>query len=214
MYNALLFVHLLGVALLVGSVTTTVIATLRAQTAATVAELRTMTAVTKKVDVVIGPAMLLILGAGLYMVSQHGDDGSIRWSSGWVDVSLAIFAVMSVLGPTVESGHAKRVLAAAQTAPDGGVTGELDALRRAPLATYVSAFGASQIIAFLYLMTNKPGLGGALLACAVAAALSAVAATLRLRAVTARPASIQLPQQAAPTSAAPAAPKRSRTTSR
>lgn len=181
MYAIALFVHLLGVALLVGAVTTTVLATLRAQSASTVQELRVVTAVVKKIDVVIGPAMLLILGAALYMVSRHGDDGSIHWSSGWVDVALAIFLVMAILGPTVESGHAKRILAAAAAAPDGAVGPELDALRRAAMPLYVSFFGVSQILAFLYLMTNKPSLLGALTACLVAAVISVAVAALRLR---------------------------------
>ncbi|MGH3471829.1 MAG: hypothetical protein ACRDPG_07265, partial [Nocardioidaceae bacterium] len=108
-------------------------------------------------------------------------DGTISWSSGWVDVALVIFAVMAVLGPTVESGHAKRIQAAAAELPDGPLPADLDRLRRDPVATYVSFFGASQIIAFLYLMTDKPGLAGALLACSVAAAVSVGVSFTRLR---------------------------------
>ena len=47
MYDVALFVHLLGVVMLVGAVTTTIVASLRAQTAATVGEVRSLTAVTK-----------------------------------------------------------------------------------------------------------------------------------------------------------------------
>ncbi|MGH3473133.1 MAG: hypothetical protein ACRDPG_13945, partial [Nocardioidaceae bacterium] len=90
MYDFVLFVHLLGVALLIATVTTALVATLRAQKVPTVQELRSVTAVTKKIDVVIGPAMLLILAAGLYMVARGGGDGTISWSSGWVDVALVI----------------------------------------------------------------------------------------------------------------------------
>lgn len=181
MYDLALFVHLLGVALLVAAVATTLVATLRAQTVATVRDLRLVTAVTRKIDVVIGPAMLLILAPGLYMVARGGDDGSISWTSGWVDVALVIFAVMAVLGPTVEAGHAKRLQAAAAEVPDGPLPAGLDRLRRDATAMYVSFFGVSQILAFLYLMSNKPGLLGSLVACAVAAVVSAVLASRRLR---------------------------------
>jgi hypothetical protein len=187
MYDLALFVHLLGVALLIAAVTTALVATLRAQTASTVQELRAVTAVTRKIDVVIGPAMLLILAGGLYMVARGGDDGGISWTSGWVIVALVIFAVMSALGPVFEAGHAKRLLAAAGQTPDGPVPAELDRLRRNPTALYVSFFGASQILAFLYLMTNKPGLAGSLVACAIAAVVSAVAASRRLRSLSTRP---------------------------
>lgn len=180
MYDIALFLHLLGVALLIGAVTTTVLATVRAQTASSVGEIRLLTGVMKKIDLVIGPAMLLILADGLYMVSRHGDDGGIRWSSGWVDVALVIFLVMAVLGPTVEAGHAKRLLVAASQAPDGPVPVSLDALRRAQVPMYVSSFGVSQILAFLFLMTDKPGLPGSLGTCALAAAASAALAWLRL----------------------------------
>lgn len=181
MYDAALFVHLLGVAMLIAAVTTSLLVTVRAHTAGSVMELRVLAAVTRKIDVVIGPAMLFILAAGLYMVGRHGDDGNIKWGDGWVDVAIFVFAVMSVLGPTVESGHAKRLLASAEATPDGPITGELDALRRARLPVYVSFFGYSQILAFLYLMTNKPGFGGAIAACVVAAVVGLGIAALRLR---------------------------------
>lgn len=200
MYDAALFVHLLGVALLIAAVTTSVLVTLRAHTAKSVAEIRVIAAVTRKIDIVIGPAMLFILAAGLYMVAKGGDDGSIHWSSGWVDVALTIFAVMSILGPTIESGHAKQLLAAAEKAPDGPVVGELDALRRAAVPVYVSLFGAFQILAFLFLMTNKPGLGSAIATCAVAAVVGLGLAALRVRQIAApsATATAKVPQQAAP----------------
>jgi uncharacterized membrane protein len=188
MYDVALFIHLLGFALLIGEVTTTLIATLRSQTVPTVQELRSVTAVTKKIDVVIGPAMLLILAGGLYMVAR----GGISWTSGWIDVALVIFLVMAVLGPTVEAGHAKRLLAAAAKEPDGPLPEDLDRLRREPTVVYVSLFGSSQIIAFLYLMTAKPGLVGSLVACAVAGAISAVVAAWRLRSLGMLP-PVQLP---------------------
>lgn len=181
MYDIALFLHILGVVLLVGAVTTTLLAILRTQRAATVAEVGSLAAVTKKIDLVIGPAMLLILGPALYMVSQHGDDGSISWTSGWVEVALVVFLVMAVLGPTVEAGHAKRLVRLASELPEGPVPPELDAARRAPAGTYVTFFGISQILAFLYLMTNKPGLIGSITVCVVAGALSTVVAAARLR---------------------------------
>lgn len=183
MYDIALFVHVVGVVLLVGAVTTTLLATLRAQTARTVGEVASLTAVTKKIDLVIGPATLLILASALYMVARGGDDGGIAWTSGWVDVALVIFVVMSVLGPTVEAGHAKRLMRLAAELPDGPVPPALDAARRAPAGLYVTFFGVSQIVAFLYLMTNKPSLAGSLAACVVAGLLSAVLAAARLRAL-------------------------------
>jgi hypothetical protein len=181
MYDVALFLHLVGVVLLVGAVTTTLVATLRVQRAASVAEVVTLTAVTKKVDVVIGPGLLLILGSALYMLSVHGGDGSIPWTAGWVVVAFGIFLVMAVLGPTVEAGHAKRVLRLAAEQPDGPVPPALDDARRAPVGTYVAFFGAAQIIATLFLMTVKPDLLGSLAVFALAGLLSVAVSTARLR---------------------------------
>jgi hypothetical protein len=187
-YQFALFVHLLGVVILVAAVTTTLVSTLRAQTARSVEQIRTLTAVTAKIDILIGPAMLLILAPGLYMVARGGDDGTIHWTSGWVDTAIAVFLLMSVLGPTVESRHAKHLSRLAAELPDGPVPTVLDDLRRRPLATHVTLFGASQIVAFLYLMTTKPTLLGGIAACVLAAAVSALLAGARLRSLkTARP---------------------------
>jgi hypothetical protein len=188
MYDAALFLHILGVVLLVGAVTTTLLATVRAQRATTVTDIASLTAVTKKIDLAIGPAMLLILASGLYMVSRGGEGGSIRWTSGWVDVAFVVFFVMAVLGPTVETGQAKRLLQLAEQAPPGPVPPELDAARRAPAGTYVTFFGVSQIVAFLFLMTNKPGLANAIAACVVAGLVSATVAGVWLRSLSSRPA--------------------------
>jgi uncharacterized membrane protein len=181
MYDVALFLHLVGVVLLVGAVTTTMVATLRVQRAASVAEVVTLTAVTKKVDVVIGPGLLLILGSALYMLSKHGGDGGIPWTAGWVVVAFGIFLVMAILGPTVEAGHAKRVLRLAAELPDGPVPPALDDARRAPVGTYVAFFGAAQIIATLFLMTVKPDLLGSLAVFALAGLLSIAVSTARLR---------------------------------
>lgn len=183
MYNVALFVHLIGVALLVAAVSTTLGAALRTQRAATVAEVTSLMAVTRKVDLVIGPATLLILASALFMVARGGDDGSIGWTSGWVDVSLAIFLMMSVLGPTIEAGHAKRVLRLASESPEGPVPPELDAARRAPTGVYTSFFGVSQIAALLFLMANKPSLTGSLTVCVFLGLVSALLAAARLRAL-------------------------------
>lgn len=183
MYNFALFLHLLGVVLLVGAVTTTLVATLRAQTTGSVAELRSLTAATKRIEVVMIPAMLLIIGPGLYMVSRHGGDGSIPWSAGWVGTALVVAVLLAVIGSTVEAGYAQRLRDAIASASGEPPHDDLSELQRASIPIYVSFFGGSQIVALLFLMTIKPGLAGSIAACAVAAAASAIAASVRIRAV-------------------------------
>jgi hypothetical protein len=197
MYNAALFLHLLGVVLLVGSVTTTLLTTLRVQTAGSVAELRTLTAVTKRIEAFIAPGMVLIIGTGLYMVSQHGYHGSIPWSAGWVDTALFIAVLLSVIGRTVEARDAKRLHAAIDNAADKWPQADLRKLQLAASPIYSVFFGTSQVVALLYLMTNRPGLAVSIAACAIAAAVSAIAATIRIQSVRR---AVQVPHHAAPRS--------------
>jgi predicted integral membrane protein DUF2269 len=183
MYNAALFLHLTGVALLVGSVTATLLTTLRVQTAGTVRELRSLIAGTKWLEVVIIPGLLLIIGPGLYMVSQHGHHGSIPWSAGWVVTSLVVTLLLTVMGPTVEASDDRRLRSAIATASGELPQADLREIQLAPRPIYVVFFGTSQIVALLFLMTDRPGSAVAIAACAVAAATSAIAASIRIRSV-------------------------------
>jgi Predicted integral membrane protein (DUF2269) len=156
----------------------TLSAVVRAQRARDVSGVRAAMAAAPVAAFLIPPGMALILGCGLYLWSRHGDDGGIPWTSPWLITAVAVFAVMSVLGPTVEEGRAKRIVAAAAAAPDGPVPPELDRLRCDRLLYHVIFFGASQIVALVYLMSVKPGLAGALMTVAIAAAASQAIAAL------------------------------------
>ncbi len=183
MYNFALFLHLVGVVLLVGAITTTLVATLRVQTTGSVAELRSLTAVTRRIEIAMIPAMLLIIGPGLYMVSRHGGDGSIPWSAGWVGTALVVAVMLAVMGSTVEARYARRLRDAIANAPGESSQDDLRELQRASIPIYASFLGGSQIVALLFLMTMKPSLVGSIAACVVAAAASAIAGAVRIRAV-------------------------------
>jgi hypothetical protein len=127
--------------------------------------------------------MVLIIATGLYMVSQHGYHGSIPWSAGWVDTALFITVLLSVIGRTIEARDAKRLHTAIDSASGEWRRAELRKLQLASSPIYSVFFGTSQVVALLYLMTNRPGLGTSIAVCAIAAAVSAIAATLRIRSV-------------------------------
>lgn len=177
-----LFLHLLGVVLLVAAVTNTVLTTLRVQTSASVAELRSLTAVTKRIEFAIAPAMLLIIGSGVYMVIAHGD-GSNPWTSGWVVTSLVVTVLLAVIGNTVEASDAKRLNAAIADAPGAVPQGDLRERQLASRPIYVVFFGTSQVVALLFVMTNRPDYLTSIAACLIAAAVSALAAFVRVRSV-------------------------------
>jgi hypothetical protein len=183
MFGVILFLHLVGVALLVASVATSLVALLRIQTAATVRELRSLVAGTKRVEVVIIPAMLLLIATGLYLVSQGGRHGSNPWSEGWVITSLVVTGVLGALGPTVEASDDKRLRAAIANATSERPHADLRQIQVAARPTYIVFFGTAQIAALLFLMSNRPDTAVAITACIVAATASVIAASIRLRSV-------------------------------
>jgi len=183
MYNAVLFLHLIGVVLLVGSVTITLVSTLRVQTAKTVAELRSLTAATKRIEVVLAPAMVIIIASGLYMVAQRSDHGIIPWTVGWVITSLVVAVLLAVIGNTIEARDAKRLNVAIANASDERPHAELRRLQLASSPIYSVFFGSSQVLALLYVMTNRPDLAVSIAACVIAAAAAFAAAAIRMRSV-------------------------------
>jgi Predicted integral membrane protein (DUF2269) len=177
MYDTALFLHLVGVAILVVALSYTLGGLFRAQRATSIGGIRSSLGFLPVAEKLIPVGMLLILAFGLYMVGK----GHWGWGTGWVDVAIAIFVLMSVLGPAVESKRTAKLHEAVENLPDGPIPPEVEALRRDPVLTHVALFGSWQIVAFLYLMTNKPGWGGAIAACAIAAAISVPLARLALR---------------------------------
>lgn len=183
MYNIALFLHLLGVVLLVGAVTISLVTALRVQTAGSVAQLRSLTAPTKWIEAVIVPAMVLIIVAGVYMVWQHGFHGSFPWTSGWVVTSFVVTLVLSVIGGTIEGRDAKRLHSAIASASSQKPNAELRGIQLASSPMYTVYFGTSQVLAVLFLMTTRPSLVVSIAICVAAAIVSVIAATMRLRSV-------------------------------
>jgi Na+-driven multidrug efflux pump len=101
----------------------------------------------------------------------------------WVGTALVVALMLAVIGGTVEARNAKRLREAIASASGEWAQDDLRGLQRVSSPIYVGFFGAFQIVALLFLMTNKPGLAGAIAGCAVAASASALAASVRIRLV-------------------------------
>lgn len=183
MVNIALFLHLLGVVLLVGAVTITLVATLRVQTARSVAELRRLTAATRHIESVLVPAMIIIIVTGVYMVSQQRDEGINPWIAGWVITSEVVTVLLAVIGRTIEARDAKRLRAGIDSASNDVPQASLHAIQVASSPTYSVLFGTSQVVAVLFLMTNRPDLALSIAACLTAAVVSVILGAVRLRVV-------------------------------
>lgn len=183
MFHVALFLHVFGVILLAGAVGTALVTTLRVQTARSVAELRTLIGATKHIESVLVPAMIIIIVTGVFMVSQRGDRGGNPWTAGWVVTSEVVTVLLAVIGRTVEARDARRLHTAVHGATSEWPQAKLSAVQAASSPIYSVFFGTSQVVALLFLMTNRPNFAVSIAACVLAAVVSASAGTLRLRSV-------------------------------
>jgi uncharacterized membrane protein len=179
MYDIALFVHLVGVALLISGLAISLVSLFRMTSARDITGVRAAALPGRLIAILMPVAMLLILVAGLYMVSQaKKNDEDFGWSSGWVQVAIAAFVIMLVVGPAVNGRRSEHLAKVAFAAPDGPITAEVDAARRDPVLHMAEGYGSAQVVSFLFLMTTKPGLLTSVL---VAVVLGAIGIAIGLR---------------------------------
>src|SRR3954451_16779159 len=128
MFRALLFVHLLGVAVLfagIGVELVSVAQVLRARTAGEIAALRTQVLAIGRV---IPIGVVLIFGAGIYLVSDK-----FSWSDGWVVAAVIQVVAVSVAAPLVHGARMDALTEAATAAPPEELPAALAAQARDPI---------------------------------------------------------------------------------
>lgn len=156
-YSVLVFVHVVGAIVLVGATVLSPFMGAGVRRSTTVAALRESARVLKGANDFAGLAAPVVLLAGLYLAFA-GD----WWGSGWIEVSLALFAFAGVMALGVIDPATKRLVEAAAEAPDGPVTPELAALRDQRRVAVAESFLLPGDLAIVFLMTNKPGFLGSL----------------------------------------------------
>lgn len=102
---------------------------------------------------VIGPGMVVILAAGIYLASKAD-----AWSKVWVSVPLVILVVIGGLGGAVLTPTERKLHALAERDLGSGATGELSAEYDALLARWkaVAFASAGLVLVAIFLMTAKP----------------------------------------------------------
>lgn len=156
-YSVVVFVHVIAAIVLVGATLLTPFMAAGIRRSSTVAALRESARVLKSANDAAGMAAPVVLLAGLYLAFAGG-----WWGSGWVEVSLGLFALAGVMALGIIDPAMKRLVAAAEAAPDGPVTAELAALRDQRRVAVAESFLLPGDLAIVFLMTNKPGFIGAL----------------------------------------------------
>jgi len=161
-YDAMLFVHILGVVMLFGAIALTQVGVVRLGRAATTDEARLWVGLTQIAGRLFPVAFVLILVGGLYMA---GDS----WSFGdpWIVVALVSLVILGVLGGGLVGrtlGSVGQALAGVAPGPDvsagasSGAAGAPEFAVRASSSLRAPTMALTGIaIGVLWLMTNKPG---------------------------------------------------------
>lgn len=188
-YGIVLFAHIIGMLALFLAIGVQWVALTRLYNARAVTQVREWVNAIIALGRIAPVASLLILAAGLYMTFA---DWSI--ATAWIDVSLAAFVLLGVLGSAVNRRKLAAIQNAVRQAPDGVVTGELRGLiTDAALRTSVYTSGWLGL-GIVCLMTVKPDLIGSVAVMVASVLLGLLSARIPGRAQKAAPEEQGLPQ--------------------
>jgi uncharacterized membrane protein len=158
LYKALLFLHILGVFLIVGGAAIATALGIRAsksRRARTIGELSGLSIIAERY--VITPGAVLALVAGSLLVRRAG----YEFDQFWIIASYVLWATAISIGWLVLGRHSSNVNRHAQRLVADGVE-ESDELQKDAAAPVGMIFGLGQnliLLAFIYLMVVRPGSG-------------------------------------------------------
>lgn len=174
-YTLVLFAHILGALGLFVVVSFQWISIIRLRRARTVEQVREWSSLSGGAERVEQVSGLLVLGAGIYMATTLE-----AWRVAWVLVSLVTFLTIATLAAVVNIRRLKAIHATSGEADTAAHLIPTQLLRQIndPVlwtAVHTTAF---MLLGIVFLMTNKPGLVGALTTIVVAIILGVVSAQL------------------------------------
>ncbi len=149
-----LFLHLLGVIVMVSGIVVAGAAHERARRQEGTAEIAALLGLARVGVQLAGPGTLLVLGGGFWLAHlEH-----LSLSTGWLSGAIGLFVLASALG-AVGGQHPKRARLLAARLRDAGdpVTPELTALLDDRRARALNLASATAMLAILVLMVFKPG---------------------------------------------------------
>lgn len=177
LYTLALFAHILGVLSLFIGMGLQWTVTLLLRRSQTLSQVRLWSSLVRGTGRLAPVSGVLILAAGIYMMA-------LSWSlsAPWIMVSLAAMVIMMALGMGVTARRLKGIQrAAAAEASADAITPDLYRQVHHPALWISTQMAASTALGIVFMMTNKPGLGGSLLTLAVALALGALVGTASAR---------------------------------
>lgn len=164
LYSISLLLHIVGALALGGALALEWAGVTGLRRATAAGQAREWTRLLGAVRLVGGPAALVVLASGIHL-------SATRWGpQGWILAGLAGMVAIAVLGPALGG---RRIAAIARALPvEGGpISTPLGRALRDPVLTLSMWLRTSLFLGVVFLMSNKPGVAGALTAMGVALVL-------------------------------------------
>ena len=177
MYQIALFLHILGVLCLMGGHTLIHASLEVMRRAQQVERVRDWIAIAAGLDRFMPLFTLAVLLPGISMAWT-----TWGWTTPWIDVSLALFLVMMILGPVLLGRRFAALNAVVKATPSGTIPAPLAVqMRDRTLWTIENTF-TSLLLAILFLMTVKPNLPGTMIVVSIGF-VAGLLSTVRMRRV-------------------------------
>ncbi len=172
-YTIALFLHVLGAIGLFIAMSLFLVSVVHVRQAQTVEQVRDWISLAIKAGQGIGGSSLILLVPAIYMVLTV-------WGFGtpWVLASLIVFVLQWALGFAIGGRHAATVLQAAKAVPLGPVPSALREQISSPALWLGEVIRIALLVGVVFLMTNKPGLAGTLIALGGALVIGLICALL------------------------------------
>ncbi|MCM3567636.1 DUF2269 family protein [Neobacillus mesonae] len=173
LYNVVLFVHILGAMVMFAAVGITLTAMISMLYSVKTEGVRNWSALAVKLDGLLPFSVILILLPGLYLVFT-----SWGWGNSWVELSLALLIIMTIMGPVINLRRLKAILQAASEETNELPSAVLlQKVRDRGLWISVSTM-TMLTLAILFLMTVKLGMIGSIVTVVLAIILGPAIASI------------------------------------
>lgn len=167
-YTVALFLHV-GVVILTFMIAAILHATINLLVRAETAEqARPLARVVHRLDPLFPILAIFIFGFGMWLIGASPKDAKWHFTDGWILTGFITLVVIEGLAGALLAPHAKKMVAAIEAAPAGPLSAEVRATTRDPFIWYVAHTATVGFLGVVFVMTNKPSGGVAVLAVIIA----------------------------------------------
>lgn len=148
--------------------------------AKTLQQMRPFAGLIHRLEPLLPILAIFIFGFGAWLLGASHKE--FHWGDGWVLTGLITLIVIEGLAGALLAPHSKKLVAAIEAAPDGEPTKELRQQTLDPFIWYLAHIATVGFAGVVFIMTNKPSGGLAVLIVAIAAIVGVVLANLQIKA--------------------------------